>query len=252
MGTENSAAASTNARALTRYWWLVVLGLILGAGAAVFVYKQEAKPKYTATTNLFVNSSSAPYLRTQQGSQPPTKTKTGNSAAKATPDTNTLVNAANTYPLLIQSDRIAKVRTDHYGNIEGVVTANALNATTNTYGVYRPSPLPIIQVKATSTTATKAEQLVDATVGAFQLWMRQQQKQHQIPASERISVQQLSSPTVATVNARSKGLPLFIGALVLLACCGLAVLADNRRSDAAAKSAHHADAGVPAQHSLEG
>jgi hypothetical protein len=226
--------------------------LILGAGAAVLVYKQEAKPRYTATTNLFVNSSSAPYLRTQQGSQPTTQTKTGNSATKATPDTNTLVNAANTYPLLIQSSRIAKVRTDRYGNIEGVVTANALNATTNTYGVYRPSPLPIIQVKATSRTSAKAEQLVDATVGAFQLWMRQQQKQHQIPPSERISVQQLSSPTVATVNARSKGLPLFVGALVLLAFCGLAVLADNRRSDAVAESAHHGDAGVPAQHSLEG
>jgi capsular polysaccharide biosynthesis protein len=255
VGTENSAAAGTNVRALTRYWWLVVAGLVLGAAAAVVVYKQEAKPRYTATTNLFVNSSSAPYLRTQQGAQPNARTKTGNSATKATPDTNTLVNAANTYPLLIQSDRISQVRQRHYGTIPGTVTANALNATTNTYGVYRPSPLPVIQVKATSTTPEHAEQLVDGTVAAFQLWMRQQQKQHQIPPSERISVQQLSTPTVATVNARSKGLPLFIGVLVLLAFCGLAVIADNRRSDGTADVAEpsrHGDAGVPAQHSLEG
>jgi len=251
VGPENSAA-STSVRALTRYWWLVLAGLVLAVAAAVLVYKEEAKPKHTATTNLFVNSSGAPYLRTQQGAQPNTRTKTGNSATKATPDTNTLVNAANTYPLLIQSDKIAQVRQQHYGAIEGTVTANALNATTNTYGVYRPSPLPIIQVKATAKTASGAEQLVDATVGAFQLWMRQQQRQHRIPPSERISVQQLSSPTVTTINARSKGLPLFIGALVLLAFCGLAVIADNRRPDAAAASPRAGDAAVPAQHSLEG
>lgn len=252
MGTGDSTAAGTTVRALTHYWWLVVAGIVLAVAAAVAVYQQEARPKYTATTNLFVNSPSAPYLRTQQGTQPTTPSKTGNSANKATPDTDTLVNAANTYPLLIQSDKIAQVRRRHYGNIEGTVTANALNATTNTYGVYRPSPLPVIQVKATSKPASRAEQLVDATVGAFQLWMRQQQQQHKIPPSERISVQQLSSPTVATVNTRSKGLPLFVAALVLLAFCGLAVIADNRRSDAAAEPIRHGDPGVPAQHSLEG
>jgi capsular polysaccharide biosynthesis protein len=249
--SENSAAASTNVRALTRYWWLVLAGLVLAVAAGVVVYKQEAKPKYTATTNLFVNSASAPYLRTQQGAAPTAKTKTGNSATKATPDTNTLVNAANTYPLLIQSDKIAEVRQQHYGAIEGTVTANALNATTNTYGVYRPSPLPVIQVKATSRPASSAARLADETVGAFQIWMRQQQHRHKIPPSERISVQQLESPTVSAVNARSKGLPLFIGALVVLAFCGLAVIADNRRPRSA-EPARAPDAGVPAQHSLEG
>jgi capsular polysaccharide biosynthesis protein len=246
---------NTSARALARFWWLVLAGIVLGAVAAAFVYKQEAKPKYSATTSLFVNSPSAPYLRTQQtpSSAAPASQKTPTvskySVGASTPDTATLVNAANTYPLLIQSDAIARVRQAHYGALEGTVTANALNATTNSYGVFRPSPLPVIQVKATSTSASGAEQLADATVGAFQLWMRGQQRQHGIPQSQRISVQQLASPVVSTTGGRSKGLPVFIGALVLLALCGLAIVIDTQRPAAARGSAREAPT---AQHSLEG
>jgi capsular polysaccharide biosynthesis protein len=251
---------NTAARALARFWWLVLAGIILGGAVAVAVYKLEAKPRYTATTSLFVNSPNAPYLRTQQT---PTTTSTGtsskqsqaptrSSAAQSSPDTATLVNAANTYPLLIESDQIARVREAHYGTLRGTVTANALDATTNSYGVFRPSPLPVIQVKATADDPNTAERLADATVGAFQLWMRGQQTKHGIPPSDRISVEQLSTPTVATTGGRSKGLPLFLGIIVVLALCGLAILLDQQRP-AAVKSARTEDALAPApQHSLEG
>jgi capsular polysaccharide biosynthesis protein len=240
---------STSAHALIRFWWLILAGLIVGGAVAMVVYRLEAKPKHTATTNLFVNSPSAPFLRTQ----PPGSTSQKSSATKSAPDTETLVTAANTYPQLIQSDVIAKVREAHYGAIPGTVTANALNATTNSFGVYRPSPLPVIQVKATSKLAGQAEQLDDATVAAFQLWMRDQQRAHGVPNSERISVQQLESPVVETTGGRSKGLPIFIGALVFLAFCGLAVVLDSSRPAAAAEPAADRDAhAAPTQHSLEG
>ena len=64
------------------------------------------------------------------------------------PDTQTLVNAANLYPFLIQSDQIARYRESLYGMTPGTLTALAHNASTNTYGVYHPSPLPIIDVTA--------------------------------------------------------------------------------------------------------
>ena len=237
---------NTSLHALVRFWWLVLAGIVVGAVAAVVVYRLEAKPKYTATTNLFVNSASAPYLRTEP---PQSKTQTARSSStKSTPDTETLVNAANTYPLLIQSDQIKQEREAQYGVIQGTVTANALNATTNTFGVYRPSPLPVIQVKATSKTPSNAEKLADATVGAFQLWLRDQQRSHSIPSSQRISVQQLESPAVTTTGGRSKGLPVFIGALILLALCGLAIVIDNQRPAAAAEPTR----APAARHSLEG
>ncbi|HJQ73412.1 MAG TPA: Wzz/FepE/Etk N-terminal domain-containing protein [Gaiellaceae bacterium] len=242
---------NTSVHALARFWWLVVAGLVVGAIAAAAVYSQEAKPKYTATTNLFVNSASAPYLRTQQAQ--PSKGHTGPLASSSASDTQTLVNAANTYPLLIQSDKIAELREQKYGAIPGTVTANALNASTNTYGVFRPSPLPVIQVKATSKRASQAEQLADATVAAFQLWMRQQQHRHKIPPSQRISVQQLESPAVASNGGRGKGLPAFVGALVLLAFCGLAIAVDNSRPAGAAEAAGPRESrATPTQHSLEG
>jgi capsular polysaccharide biosynthesis protein len=238
---------NTSLHALIRFWWLVLAGLVVGAAAAVVVYHQEAKPKYTASTNLFVNSASSPYLRTE----PPQESKAQaprSSSAKSAPDTQTLVNAANTYPLLIESDQIAQERQAHYGVIQGTVTANALNATTNSYGVFRPSPLPVIQVKATSKQPGNAEKLADATVSAFQLWMRDQQRSHAIPSSQRISVQQLQSPVVTTTGGRSKGLPVFIGALILLALCGLAIVIDNQRPATAAEPTR----APAARHSLEG
>lgn len=259
---------STSLHGLARFWWLVVVGLVVAALVAVVVYREEAKPKYTATTNLFVNSSSVPYLRTTQTQEstrqgaPKVQRRKGHvvrsapvsssSSVTSSPDTQTLVNAANTYPLLIQSDRIKQLRESKYGAIPGTVTANALNATTNSYGVFRPSPLPVIEVKATSKTRTRAEQLADATVGAFQVWMRQQQNAHQIPAGQRISVQQLESPVVTSDGGRSKGLPLFIGALILLAFCGIAIVLANNRSEPAPEPAR-ADAPTgAARHSLEG
>jgi capsular polysaccharide biosynthesis protein len=250
---------NTAARALARFWWLVLAGIIVGGAVAVAVYKLEAKPRYTATTSLFVNSPNAPYLRTQQTpattaagtSSKQSQASAKSSAGQSSPDTATLVNAANTYPLLIESDQVARVREAHYGTLRGTVTANALNATTNNYGVFRPSPLPVIQVKATAKDPNTAEQLADATVGAFQLWLRSQQTKHGIPASERISVQQLSNPAVATTGGRSKGLPLFLGIIVVLAFCGLAIVLDQQRP-ATLKSARTEESRAPApQHSLE-
>ena len=228
--------------ALLRFWWLVVAGIAAGALVAVFVYSLQSEAKHTASTRVFVNSASAPYLRTQQTqAQTPRvrtvrKAKGGtrtvqqpSSASTAAPDTEALVNAANLYPLLIESDRIKTIREAQAGTIPGSVTANALNSSTNTFGVYKPSSLPVVEVKATSRTAANASLLATATVAAFQTWIRQQQRGAGIPSAQRITVQQLQTPELTTTGGPSWGLPLFIGALVLLGFCGLAVIADNAR-----------------------
>jgi hypothetical protein len=145
------------------------------------------------------------------------------------PETQTLVNAANLFPLLIESDRIKRIRETRVGKIPGIVKANALNASTNTFGVFRPSSLPVVEVKATSATAGNASRLATATVAAFATWLHQQQKGAGIPSAQRITVQQLAAPALTTTGGPSLGLPLFIGALVLLGFCGLAVIADNAR-----------------------
>jgi hypothetical protein len=233
---------NATAGALLRFWWLVAAGIAAGAFAAVAVYSLQSEAKHTATTRVFVNSPSAPYLRTQQAQSLSPKVRTVRDATGGTrtvkqppasssqaPDTQTLVNAANLYPLLIESDRISSIREAQAGTIPGTVKANALNSSTNTFGVFRPSSLPVVEVKATSRTAANASELATATVNAFKTWIVDQQRGAGIPAAQRITVQQLESPVLTTTGGPSWGLPLFIGALVLLGFCGLAVIVDNAR-----------------------
>jgi hypothetical protein len=228
--------------ALVRFWWLVVAGIAAGVFAALLVYSLESEAKHTATTRVFVSSPSAPYLRTQQSQAQAPRVRTIRSgtggtrtvrqpptASSEAPDTQTLVNAANLYPLLIESDRIKAIRESQAGTIPGTVKANALNSSTNTFGAFRPSTLPVDEVKATSGTAANAAELATATVTAFATWIKDQQRAARIPSAQRIIVTQLEEPELTTTGGPSLGLPLFVGALVFLGFCGMAVIADNAR-----------------------
>ena len=236
---------NTTAGALVRFWWLILLGVLAGAAAAGAIYKLEAPAKYTATSQVFVNSPGQLYLRTQQTTVTPQPSRTrpvrGKSgvvlksvqqpatSSNGSPDTETLVNAANLYPLLIQSDRIKKLRIALIGQVPGTVKANALNATTNSFGVFRPSSLPVVEVVATSKFPGDAQQLANGTVRAFQTWLLKEQRGAGIPSAQRITVAQLQAAKVTTTGGPTYGLPLFIGGLVFLGFCGLAVIADNAK-----------------------
>jgi uncharacterized protein involved in exopolysaccharide biosynthesis len=208
---------NATAGALLRFWWLVVAGIAAGALAALLVYSLQSEAKHTATTRVFVNSPSAPYLRTQQSQAATPKVRTVRNATGGTrtvkqppaisseaPDTQTLVNAANLYPLLIESDRISSIREAQAGTIPGTVKANALNSSTNTFGVFRPSSLPVVEVKATSGTANNASKLATATVDAFRTWIVDQQRGAGIPSAQRITVPALpGSRMLAQIATRS-------------------------------------------------
>ena len=260
-------------RSLLRFWWVILIGIAAGVLVAVVVYDRESGKKYTGTTRLFVNAPSAPYLRTQEtqtlqqapktkvvrtkvrgGSSPTVTLKPvaqAPSVTSAAPDTQTLVNAANLYPLLIESDQIARLRESLYGVTPGKLTANALNASTNTYGVYHPSPLPIIEVEATSHSRANADKLAQDTVLTFGKWITARQKEAGVPASQRIAVQELQEPVLTSTGGPSKGLPLFIGALIVLAFCGLAVLLDRSRHSEARERAAETPPGTAASATLD-
>jgi hypothetical protein len=260
-------------RALLRFWWVILIGIAAGILVAIIAYNRESSTKYTGTTRLFVNAPSAPYLRTQQTQITPQspKVKAVRSSTKvrgsstvtlkpvaqppsvtsAAPDTQTLVNAANLYPLLIESDQIARLRESLYGVTPGTLTANALNASTNTYGVYHPSPLPIIEVKATAHSRANASKLAQDTVQTFGKWIAAKQKAAGVPASQRIAVQELQEPVLTSTGGPSKGLPLFLAALIVLAACGIAVLFDRARQSEARTPAAEAPPGTAASPTLD-
>jgi hypothetical protein len=155
-------------KAVGRFWWLPVIGLLVGIVAAAALVSRQPATIYTASDTVLVSSPSLPYLRTaqMQTTQVPAKGSTvkGKKKVPATtsttvvpPDTQVLVNAANLYPALIQSDEIRKLRVKLYGAVPGRVTASALASSTNTYGVYHPSPLPLITVPPVAAAAHHRE-----------------------------------------------------------------------------------------------
>ena len=116
---------SPTLHALARFWWIVAAGLVAAILVALVVVGRQPSALYTASENVLVTSASAPYLRTVQtgqAAQPPaakTKKKAPVTSSTSPTDTQSLVNAANLYPLLIQSDAIAKLRASLYGPAPG-------------------------------------------------------------------------------------------------------------------------------------
>jgi capsular polysaccharide biosynthesis protein len=240
-----------SARALVNYWWLVVAGLVVGVLAAVIVVSQQSSKKYTAEAKLFVNAPNDPYLRTQEQTVTPQAPKlhavrsvvpgTNTSTTKlrsvaqppavsyAAPDTDTLVKAANLYPFLITSDAVKRLREQVTGKVSGTVTATALNSSVNGFGVYHESPLPIIDVLAKSKHSGDATKLADGTGTAFAAWIAARQKAAKVPPAQRIAILKLAEPKLSSTGGPSAGLPLFVGLLVLLGFCGLAIVADRSR-----------------------
>ena len=168
---------------------------------------------------MLVSSPNAPYLRTAQMQITQTagkgRTEQGQEARAEQLDDGRAARHAGARergePLsgqFIQSDEIRKLRVKLYGATPGRVTASALASSTNTYGVYHPSPLPLIMVKTTSRQPEAAARLATNTVRAFGIWLLRRQRVSGIPKSQRITIEQLRVRVQSSGNS-TLGLPVF-------------------------------------------
>jgi hypothetical protein len=244
-------------RSLLRFWWLVLAGLILGALAAFLVLHAKTHKRYTATAKIFVDAPSGPYLRTLQpqvtrqnprsrivrvpgtnGKASTTRIQSIPSAPvviSQAPDTDTLVKAANLYPLIVQSDAVVEIRDTTFGTPpKGCrkITSLADKASTNTFGVFKASPVPVVDITADCKGKEEAKDLASHTVDAFRSWVVAHQRMAKIPRSQRLVINELSAASeTKTVGGPSAGLPVFIGVCVFLLFCGIAILLDRPRPD---------------------
>jgi hypothetical protein len=208
--------------ALRRFWWVLVIGAIVAAAFATLLsysvsgFPPKFTPReasdYTSEARLFVTSGDAPYLRTSVTVK--STVPIGTTGQEATteevqqPDVKTLVDAANVYPLLIESDDVAQLRTEMFGSLEGEVSAQTIYAAA-TAARYLPSDIPVLEVFATAGTPKAARTLAGATTEAFQKWIVREQQRAQIPESQRIQVKDLEAPAdPIAVGGQSMGLPL--------------------------------------------
>ena len=213
-----------------RFWWLVVIGVIVAglAGTAVVYHiepgmppklTERTPPSYSATAILMLTSKEQPLVRIGVT----TVTPRGPGGAPGPPDVetsppglDTLVEAANLLPLTIQSDAVTDLRRERVGDLPGTVTASALYAHETPAGGIEPSDVPAIEVKAESPTPTDAVQLVRGTTSAFGTWLREQQDEAKVPEAQRIFFVQLNAPTAARNSKTPYGLALLVGAAVLV------------------------------------
>lgn len=229
-------------RAVLRFWWVVLLGVLVASVAAVamqyrvdfssFPAKLESRtqPRYSASTQLLVTSAEVPYFRTSisRSFRASPAEDAVPLVSTSPPDTHTLVQAANLYPVLIQSDQVAKLRRGMFGDIPGGVTATAIFAVASP-NRFELSEVPVIEIFANSTTESNAVNLAQATAEAFQRWIKVNQDAAKLTLRERIVVQQIRRPTGAVASGQSggAGMPMMIIIAVLAAFVALAVVLDR-------------------------
>jgi hypothetical protein len=229
--------------ALRRFWWVLAIGAFFAAAIAfLMVYTvQDGKlvkreqPVYTAVARLFVTSGEAPYLRTTVPRYTDVPIGTGGTQTTSrplsqvldAPDTRTLVAATNVYPLLIESDDVARLRSDIYGDLPGQVTAQAIfSGATATR--YQPSEIPVIELFATAGKPGDAIALASATSKTFRQWMSREQNKAGIDVKQRILIQELEAPTEAVpTGGGGIGLPVLAMLAVLTAFGAGAIMLDR-------------------------
>lgn len=225
------------ARALTRFWWVVALGIVIAALAALFVYR-SADRSYVAVGQLLVTSRDAPYFTTtvREVEQVTTAPRTDAnpdrgsvplSVTAGPPDVNTLVRAANMYPFLIESDLVVKQRDAMFGPLPGTLTSRAKFAILTPVR-FDPSDIPIIEIIGQAEKPGQAVRLAQSTAAAFMRFIKLQQDNANLRPRDRIVIQEIERPTATIpVGGASTGLVGLIGAAVLLAFGGLAILLDR-------------------------
>ena len=247
------------ARALRRFWWVLVLGAVLALLAALSArftisffppgLEEKEKVSWTAESRLLITSADNPHFRSKETILVPrgpgggtgtsadegTAPESGDPATAADdlvpfsspPDLNTIVRNANTYPYVIESDEVANYRRREFGELPGSVTALGVTSVVTANRI-ELSEIPIIRLIAVADTPGDAVGLADKTGKAFIGWLGKFQDESDIPPEDRIVVEQLNTPRGAVASAGpSTTLPVAVFLAVFAAFCVLAVLLDR-------------------------
>ncbi|MFN8222145.1 MAG: hypothetical protein U0R50_02730 [Gaiellales bacterium] len=227
--------------ALRRFWWIIALGLVAAvvAGLASIYelpsFTKRNQPVYTATARMLVTGSDAPYFRTATTRadvpKPAGGTRAGSGETSQTfaPDVTTLIRAANTFPLIIESDQVAAMRERMFGPAPqgAIASANAIYQVA-TPGRFRLSEVPVVQVFGTANTAAQAISFTDQTTKAFMNYLKRQQDAAKIPPRQRIVIEAIKTPYEATPSrTTSPSLGVLVFLAVAMAFCLLAIVLDR-------------------------
>jgi hypothetical protein len=243
-------------RSLLRFWWVLVLGVVVASAAATLtVYRidlsgsspelvERTQPRYSAQGRLLVTNRSQSHLRVAETSVQAVASGPQGEIRMlpitAAPDNATLVQAANLYPSLIESDEVTKLREEKYGRTQGQLKVQALFAV-STASRFTPSRIPVIQLIGVADSRQAAIDLVANTNKAFIQYVKDSQNRGRIQPDQRIVVLPLQTPTSAVqFGGASSTLPVLAFGVVLMGFAALALFLDRlfpRRSEEVAPPA---------------
>jgi hypothetical protein len=226
-------------RAILRFRWVVWAGVALGIGIAFLVSVTTART-YTATSQLLVTSPQAPFFRLSVNTIAgvfggPRAPNADSPVTAEPPDTDTLTNAANLYPLLVESDPVARQREAMFGKLPGKISSRAIYAVL-TQSRYEPSSVPVVDVFGIAKSKPHAINMAEKTAAAFIAWMKIAQNQAHVSPSNRIVVDEIRSARpdeVKSSGGAGKSLLMLVFLLIVVGACALAVLLDRLYPDRA-------------------
>jgi capsular polysaccharide biosynthesis protein len=256
-------------RALLRFWWVAIAGIVLAGVVFVFAtYKvglglpptltARAHSTYTSSTQLLITSKNEPYLSSTNvnaqtislgtvsttdtaGNTTVQQAKTYDSGSGADGDLQRLAEIANSLPPRVTSDTVIRLRDRTFGRING--TVNAVNPYAfSGAGGFREGPLPFIKVTGTSDSPQNAIDITNRTALAFKEWYEGRQVADKIKPANRVLVEQVNTAATATAGSGSKPLLGVAAALlVLLGAAGFALALERlipRRARAGQRTAN--------------
>jgi hypothetical protein len=250
-----AAAATSNVAsyvgALKRFWWVLVIGLLFAIFASLSArftvgffppsLAEKEEVSYTAEARLLVNSASNPHIRSAETTFSPAPTADAGTSDdplaeeeqpqlvpfSQPPDLNTIIRNANTYPFLIESDGVADVRRERFGELPGAVSAIGATSVVTANRV-ELSEIPVIRLVAVAGSPEDAIALADKTGKAFIGWLEEKQVERNIQRRDRMVVEQLTTPKGAIASqGPSTSLPILVFLVVFAAFCALAILLDR-------------------------
>jgi hypothetical protein len=220
--------------------WILLLGTILGIGAALFAnyrlpsMQPRKLPTYTAQSKLMLTQNGFPWGRTTlpgTGETPgaPSTTAEGTSTAtsKSAPefaDPTRLANLAWMYSHFLMGDTVRAMTPDFPDT--AIIDAAPITAGGN----LSAAALPLIGLTISAPTAADAQRLSTAVPAALETYLRQQQQQSKTPDGARVEIA-IVNKSLAPLEAPSKApmMAIVIVMMALAASVALVYVRENLR-----------------------
>lgn len=208
--------------AIWRFKPLVILGLVLAIGLAIFAYARQTE-EYASYSTVFVTQQGFPWgrltLDQTTGSVTPANPRPGEPQFA---DPVRFSSLAILYSRLADSDPIRQIMLKA-GPIDGRVEAAPLLASAN-----QDDALPLISIAGIAGTADQAVALARRTTDALVTYLGQQQDANDIPSRDRVEIQVVKEAGQAkTLSGKSPTLPIVVFLAVMLGVIALALVLAN-------------------------